>query len=757
MTTWPAAIDLAGTDWQFGSVPPTPLWHSSDLNVVQEWLPAAVPGNLESDLLAAGRIPDPTVGCQNETGRWVEHNDWWYRSTVHVPRAGGQRAHLVMHGVDYYSAVYANGVLLGQHEGMFSPQVYEVTRLLRDSDGNLDLAVRLWGAHALPARRLSLAERLAEPVLRLISGDADMFPARIQTTKCQMSFGWDFAPKLPTIGIWDDAEIVVSGPVFISDISVKATLRGSSAADVELSLLLDSSFACPAEAVVTVQAANFDGVTQKYTEPLDLAQGAQTRTITLSLPSPRIWQPWDRGEPSLYDLTVSVQPAVGARSSAAATFGIRTVELEPLTGPDVGWTLRVNGNREFLRGVNWVPASILPGCVRAEDYATLLGMAHAANANTLRVWGGGLREKRAFYDQCDRAGLLVWQEFPFACPNLARYPTDDRFLAQAEQEATSIVRDLRNHPSVVLWCGGNEFGPAKNKPLVQRLQRVVNENDGSRPFLPASPARGDSHDWTVWHHLAPLSAYVKATSPVVSEFGVQSLPGLESLEAFLPSDDLWPPGPAWLYHNAELNKLRRYAATFAPTSALPDFVRGSQLAQARAVQIMVEHVRRRKSETGGVMVWQLNEPWPSICWSLIGHDRRPKLAYHMLQRVFNPLLVSVEYPFRRYRPGDVVDLKLWVVCDGACPPVDAALTLHLTLNGADVHVQAVRMRADSSDCVGMVKLRLPEQKRPWLLRAELRQGKGVLAENEYDLSYFDAQDVPLLHRLLALAGRWLLR
>ena len=149
----------------------------------------------------------------------------------------------------------------------------------------------------------------------------------------------------------------------------------------------------------------------------------------------------------------------------------------------------------------------------------------------------------------------------------------------------------------MLWCGGNEFGPSKNKPLVQCLQDVVAANDGSRPFLPASPAAGDSHNWTVWHHLAPLSAYVEETNAIVSEFGVQSLPDVESLQAFLPAGDIWPPGLAWVYHNAELGKLRRYAATLAPTAALADFVRGSQLAQARAVQVMVEHMRRRKGHT----------------------------------------------------------------------------------------------------------------------------------------------------------------
>ena len=422
MTPWPNAINLAGAQWQFGGVPPALLWQGSDLNEVREWLPAAVPGNLESDLLANGRIPDPLFGRQNEAGRWVENSDWWYRTVVTVPVPCGQRAHLVLHGIDYYSRVQANDTLLGSHEGMFSPQVYDVTHLLTGSGRDLELAVRLWGAHALPKRKLSLVQRLAEPALRLVGGDTDIFPTRIQTTKCQMSFGWDFAPKLPTIGIWDDAEIVVSGPVFVADVYANATLNGA-AADIAVRLLLDSLIAARAHAVVSVQPANFDGIAHTYRLPLDLTEGLQTRTnhAVTCLP-PRLWQPWDRGEPILYDLTVCVQPADGAPSSAATTFSIRTVEMEAVAGERSGWALRINGEKQFLRGVNWVPASVLPGCVRTEDYAALLGMARAANANTVRVWGGGLREKQAFYDYCAPRRAARLAGVPLCLPQSGALP-----------------------------------------------------------------------------------------------------------------------------------------------------------------------------------------------------------------------------------------------------------------------------------------------------------------------------------------------
>ncbi len=772
MTVWPNAINLNGNNWQFGSVAPAPLWSDRDLGEVRDWQPATVPGNLESDLIALGRMDDPCRGQSDIGARWVEDRDWWYRRPIPLTLSSGERAHLVLHGVDYYSATHANGQRLGRHEGMFSTQVYELTDALRDSGGRLDLAVRLWGAHALPQRKLRLWQRLAAPAVRRIAGDTDMFPARTRTLKCQMSFGWDFAPRLPVIGIWDDAEVVVSGPSFISDIQVQAVPHGAGAY-ITVGLTMHSTIAGPARVTLSIQGDDPSDDVLHFTFSTALHAGQQMARFSMHMPSARLWQPWDRGEPSLYHLTAHVQPQGDAISSTAATtFGVRSLAMAGAQNAQgsADWTFVINGRQEFVRGVNWTPADVLPGRVSAGDYSALITLAKEANANLLRVWGGGLREKRAFYDLCDRAGMLVWQELPLACPNLLHYPRDSAFLSLVSSEVGSIVHQLRNHPSVVLWCGGNEFGPAKNRQVVQTIARAVSENDGTRPFRAASPSAGDRHDWRVWHHFAPLSAYVHFRARLVSEFGLQSVPSLSSLRSFIPPGELWPPGPSWQTHNADLAKLRHYAAphlriagagsaqpadTGNDLAPLERFIAATQQAQARGVQMMVEHMRWRKPETSGVIVWQLNEPWPSICWSLLAYDRQPKLAYHMLRRVFNPLLVSVEYDIKQYNPGDAVHLRLWVINDLSVPP--SPCTLSLTLNGSVVHTQPVALAPDSSRMVCHVIVHIPGQPGPWLLRAELHCGEQLLSENEYDLSYFDERQTPLVHRLLALFGHWLLQ
>lgn len=762
MATTYDSLDLGGDVWQMGQAPAAPLWQGCSAGQpsamqVEDWLPATVPGNVECDLMGAGRLADPFTGLQNEQGRWVEQHDWWYRRDVTAALATGQRAHLIMHGVDYYSAVHGGGTLLGCHEGMFASQVYEVTSLL--ADGGFELAVRLWGGHALPPRRLKPWQRLAEPLLRALVPGTDMFPARVQTTKCQMSFGWDFAPRLLSAGIWDDVELVTSGPVFIVDIRVDAQ-PAADAAQVRVRTTLDSAVEGPARLTLTAQGDNFDDAAKSFAFDLLLTSGKQVHDVTLRLDDARLWQPWDRGAPALYRLTAGIEPAGGLPAQASTTFGVRSIALVGgRRAAHDGWTFVINGRREFIRGLNWTPADSLPGRLRSEHYATLLEKALAANANMLRVWGGGLREKRAFYDLCDRRGLLLWQEFPLACPNLERYPRDLRFIGLLEQEATAIVRDLRNHPSVVLWCGGNEFGPAKNKPAVAALRRIT-EQESSVPFRPASPSRADRHNWQVWHHYAPLSEYARSRAAFVSEFGLQAPPSAAELRVFIPPADLWPPGRCWAYHNAELHKLQHYAHSFRAGLAgrgdtLETFVQAAETAQARGVQIMVEHMRRRKGQSSGVMVWQLGEPWPSICWSLISYSGVAKPAYHVLARSFKPLLVSAEYGARRYRAGDRVDIRLWVVNDDPSPPTAGLLTLHVRLNDRDVHSRRLTLLPDSSRTVGTVRITLPAQ--PWLLRLEIRLEGIVIAENTYDLSYHDERAIPLLHRLLTVAGSWLLR
>ncbi len=781
--------DLNGTGWQFGSV----LRRSFDAPDVDdragiaEWLAASVPGNVRTDLLALERIPDPFFGDGYRASLWVEDCDWWYRCSLDVSIGLDQRAFLIFDGIDYLAAVFADAHELGRHQGMFSRQVYEVTSVLRPhtpKSASAEIAVRLWGSGALPRRRLSPHEQVwAWLTDRVDPTGVTAFPDRMATVKCQMSFGWDFAPPMRTMGVWDDVCLVVTGGVFIEDVWISSQLPDAThqTAPLTAQVFVDSDQPRSVQAVVQVYPANFDGPgLGPLSFSLDLPRGPSLHTLNFELPNPQIWEPWDRGFPHLYELTLAVVgPESHTRSPAAPRQGARDAKTPNLASFDSistrfgvrhmaldGWTFMVNGRREFIRGVNWVPADSLPGRLRHNDYVHLLHMARSAGVNLLRVWGGGLREKRAFYDLCDELGLLVWQEFPFACSFLGYFPRDSDWLGLVERECTSIVWALRNHPSLALWCGGNEFSPRRNRSLVQTLAKVVGRHDGTRPFLPASPSPGDAHNWNVWHGKFPLHTYRKETAQFLSEFGLQAAPSIETLRGCLPEAELWPPGAGWENHRAQLAKLRRYMRTITlsqagrgarserSTPASPAaFIAASQHAQALGLQFAIEHMRRRKGETDGVCLWQFNEPWPAVTWAIVDYWRRPKLAYRRLKDLYSPILTGLTFHPARYAPGDSMRAEIWAVNDTLEALHDCQLRIEL--DSAQIYETSFTLPPDSVRRVGGLHHHCEVEPRE--LRLSLQRGGRVIARNMYDLTYHDAAMPGWGERLVRWLSEMLLR
>lgn len=757
-------IDLGSLDWQFGCVPQRP-WQPElptaaafDLDQVQEWLPACVPGDVHSDLLAAGRIPDPYQGKGLAACRWVEGVDWWYRTRLSLGLAPGQRALLEFDGIDYLSAVYVDGCELARHEGMFARQVIEVPLELAGR-AEVELAVRIWGSDALPRYAQRAWERLWGRLAGAAQGTFRPFDDRLAMLKTPMHFGWDFAPRLRTMGIWDDARLVVCNGVYLRQVHVQAEPLALPAdpgpASVRLRLAVDSDARRSVAVFVHIRPlAGDDGDGWRFEFALHLPMGRSEQTWAFDLAAARLWQPWERGESCLYRLELAVR-ATGSTSElradqpepicdvVTARFGVRMVEVQA-TDQGHPWRIVVNGHPLFLRGVNWVPGDALPGRVTPERCALLLSHAKTVGVNFVRIWGGGGRQRRAFYDLCDELGLLVWQEFPIACVFLDHLPRRPAFQALLRQEAVGIVRALRNHPCLFLWCGGNEWSPRRNRQAVAAMAGAVEREDGARPFLPASPGPGDAHNWLVWHGLAPLSAYRREQASMISEFGLQAAPDATSLRQFLPAAELWPPGEGWQRHNADLRKLARYAAGFEDTqetAVLERHVQASQRVQAAGLQILIEHVRRRQGATGGLAVWQWNEPWPSVCWSIVDYYGRPKLALATLQRIMQPLLVSLDYPLRAYRAGDLLEGALWVVNDGLVALDGCWLRVSLERRGGGEESLVLLelpcgAAANAVTLLSRLVLRLPASFSR--LHLELRQGNRLLASNVYDLRFHDA-------------------
>ncbi|MCL7452328.1 MAG: hypothetical protein M8467_04700 [Anaerolineae bacterium] len=761
-------VDLNGGEWRLGrapdgSLPHRPAW--SELSLVDQWLPAMVPGNVRADLVRAGRLPELTFGTQFKDSRWVDDHCWWFVRDWSLDLEPGQRVHLVLRGIDYISDLFVNGHPLGRHEGMFSPQVHPVTHLLQRDNV---LAIRILGSSFLPNGRSSLWEKLLNRFEAHLGGLPGHFPDRRDTLKCQMSYGWDFAPPLRTMGIWDDVYAIISGGAWIRQLATRTEFGANQASLLaEIEIEVDGLAAWPCQIRGILQPETFAGQTLSIEQQIQVQAGTARAVLRWEVPEPRLWWPWDQGRPDLYRLVIQLADGAGrVLDTESRLVGLRRVELD-------GWTLRVNDRPVYARGGNWVPAHILPGLVTQADYEALLSLAQGANMNLLRVWGGGLREKRAFYELCDRLGMLVWQEFPFACAFVTRFPRSPDYLALVERESRAIVRDLRHHACLALWCGGNEFSPDRNRPLLATLRQVLDEEDPSRPFLPASPTGGDSHYWRVWHNYQPPAAYLADDASFASEFGLQAASNVQALRRFLPEEDLWPPGPSWLAHGADLRKLRRYARPFlaretpaegvastfpgrtpgeADLPGLEAFVQASQRAQANGLQIAIEHYRRLKARgNGGALVWQLNEPWPAISWALVDYWRQPKPAYRAVQRAFQPLLISLAYPLRRYRAGDELPAWIWLIQDRdqAWPGCELEITLW---DQEDRATQALRQEVDVPACtaqpIGQFSWILPAGE-DWRLTCQLWRQAEVLSSNVYHLGVYDGLQPTLRQRLWA--------
>lgn len=758
--TQAGVFDLGGEEWTFGPARAQPLdFTGDDRHAVTEWLPACVPGNVRADLLAAGRIHDPFYGLQLAESDWVDAHDWWYRRKLVQPLGPSQRAFVRFAGIDYISAAFTADQRLGRHEGMFSAQTFELTSHLWQSP-EMELAVRIWGSASLPRLQRSIGQRIGRQLARTLRMSELPNPDRLAALKCPMSYGWDFAPRLLSMGIWDDVTLRVCDTAAILDLWPRVewpagTDGNPAAVDICLAIEIDSAVETPVLLQVGLAGANFACAEQSFEFRLDLRRGRRDYAVRFTLDSPALWQPWDRGAPNLYRLAADLRHLQDGRllDSSETTIGVRRVQLtSSRAGKDSGnWTWEVNGQQEFIRGVNWAPADALPGRLRAPDYESLVRMARDAGVNQFRVWGGGLREKRAFYDACDRAGLLIWQEFPLACVFLGRLPRSNAYLTLLRQESRAIVRELRNHPSVALWCGGNEFSPTRNRSVVNVLWECVGALDGTRPFVPASPGPGDRHNWDVWHGGAPASDYRRDQSAFISEFGLGAAPDVETLSCFLPDDLLWPAGEGWVHHHAQLKKLVRYAGV-ETSASLDEFVHATQRAQARALQVAIEHVRRRKGDTGGLAIWQWNEPWPAICWSLVDYYRRPKLAAQMLARWYSPLLVSLEYPLRGYADGDSLEAALWIVNDWR----EAFCECEVRIRQGDraLWVESVDVTPDDSRRVRVVTLDDIRVAEP--LAVELWSGRRRLTCNDYDLSYFSRhRRMSATQRLRRRVADWL--
>ncbi len=606
------------------------------------WLAARSPGCIHTDLLRHRLIDDPFYGAREKELAWIGEQDWSYRASVRLPRTNGP-LELVAHGLDTMAEVRLDGKLLGRTGNMFRRHAWDLARLADGREHRLEVNFRsIFPEIRRRSRQHDFAgHEWCDPV-----GGAST------VRKSQCNFGWDWGPRMVTCGLFRPVELRTWAGNRIRHVHVAQQHRRGGT-DIELTPELE----------VADRRARF-----RTTLRLGRRVVATTDGLSLRLRDPHLWWPAGHGSQPLYDLTVELLDGEDTLSVWQRRIGLRMVELD--RRPDrFGESFRfvVNGRPLFAKGANWIPAHVFPHGLGRADYELLLRSAAAANMNMIRCWGGGIYEHEAFYDLCDELGLLVWQDFMFAC---ALYPGDRAFLDSVAVEAEQQVQRLQHRACLALWCGSNEVEQmpqeivrtAKRKEahldlFYRVLPDAVAKHDGTTAYWPSSPHNpegfekghnnvraGDAHLWDVWHSLAPVQTYEKQNHRFVSEFGMQSFPHPEVAAKFCPPRDCNILSPAFEAHqkngggNATIlhytGKLFRFPRDYDALSYL------SQLNQAHCMRVAVEHFRRNMPRTMGTLYWQLNDCWPAASWSSLDHGGRWKALQHEARRFYAPVLLS---------------------------------------------------------------------------------------------------------------------
>ncbi len=612
---------------------------------------ATVPGDIHSDLVKAGVIPDPYYSDNANVCSWVAEQDWIYEKEFNVTENMlKNKICIVFNGIDTYSEILVNGKPVGNTENMFIRYSFEVN----------DLIVK--GKNTLTVRLKSIKEAAKQFPEEGYFGCFNV--QRIFIRKAQCHFSWDWAPNFPAMGIWQDVALEVLPGSEIEKVIIHPYLDGRVSFFVHMTKDFDNENV--EDKFLTIKVWNeSQAVTRTFS--VDGLKNA----YTLYVEGPKLWWPVGMGEANLYNYEVILTEHGKETYNKSGKFGFRTVELDqsPIDEEKFACRFKINGKEVFLKGANWVPLDIMTGCITDEKYHKAIDMALDANYNCLRVWGGGIYEKDIFFDICDEKGILVWQDFQLACADV---PDDfpgfsDRMIEEAEYQ----LARLQPHPSFFVITGGNEktgaFGKAKSRGdrlVYYTLRGLCDAIDGTRPYMPSSPysfrdsgndyTSGDSHVNSYqsarasgrMHEFREILKDLDAS--LSSEIAVQGACRVETLKKYIPQDKLWPVNDIYDLHFTRNpydgtgttfveQQIEAAGILFGEFEGLNEFVKKSMALHSEFVKADSEFHRARRGRCGGAMFWMFSDIWPSGTWAIVDYYLIPKAAYYASKRAFAPI------------------------------------------------------------------------------------------------------------------------
>jgi beta-mannosidase len=642
--------DLSSEQWQFSK------------SGENKWLPATIPGTVHIDLLKNNLIPDPFFGANEKKLQWIEEENWVYQTSFSITKneIDNQNILLQFDGLDTDATIYLNNSKILSANNMFRTWKVEVKKLLKV------------GKNELRVEFLSSVKKAKEETKKLsyvLPGDEKVF-----VRKAQYQFGWDWGPRLVTCGIWKKVSLQFWNSASISSLKYNQKLLTEELAELEFVAQINSNV----EGKFIVNLNN-------YSQEVVLKKGSNTLKLNHSIQNPKLWWTNGLGEAHLYDFKFSVSKSLTVIDSKSLKIGLRTIELvQEKDEKGKSFLFKLNGIPVFMKGANYIPPDSFLTRTKDTDYQKIVQNAVDANMNMLRVWGGGVYADDAFYDECDKNGILVWQDFMFAC---AMYPGDVSFLNNVKQEVIDNVTRLQNHPCIALWCGNNEidegwhnwgwqkqykYSKKDSTQIWSDYKKLFHEviprtldsllSKSENRYWPSSPSigwgkkeslvQGDSHYWGVWWGKEPFEVYEKKVGRFMSEYGFQGMPDLKTLQSVVNSDELNLQSESIKNHQKHptgYETINEYMQRdYIVPAKFEDYLYVSQLLQANGMKTAIEAHRRAKPNCMGTLYWQLNDCWPVTSWSSVDYFGRWKALHYQVKRSFENLLISFDEDENKY-------------------------------------------------------------------------------------------------------------
>lgn len=635
------------------------------------WINTAVPADVHSIYLSRNLIEHPYYGHQDQASRFIEHKEWWYRKQFQFQSATypvDYKHELIFEGLDTYATIYFNGLEIGSCENMHRRYSFDVTKWIKEGKNVIAIRFDPIHLHIKDKQLLDWSSYTKE---------------RAWVRKAAMNWGWDWGPRLVTVGIWKDVFLHSKPVTKIESVFVETVSASTECATLRMNTSISQAQSMkPLTLVYTLTDAQ-----QRVIQSSKKELASSYIVEELEVVHPQLWWTHDLGVPYLYTLSIQLLEDEIKVDEWRQQVGIRTIGL--LLENEHGhphFQFILNGQKLFAKGANWIPADHMIATIPELRYVDLINLAVQSNMNMLRVWAGGIYEKDIFYQQCDEKGILVWQDFAFAN---ALFPEFNKVFEQnVKAEIEDNVYRLRNHPSLAIWCGNNEIdwlydmksseGTIKSNFYGEAIYHdwipsILAKLDPHRPYWPSSPFGGndandpdvgDRHNWQVWHGSvyprqfgeAPLLDYsVEGVSfkhyksdftLFSSEFGMHASANRYTLDKYIPEGQFYWNSDEMAYRNKDTNHqkgiLLMEGYTGVPLT-IEEYMNFSMLTQAEGLKYGIEHYRRNMNRTSGALIWQFNDSWPGTSWSLIDYLLLPKASFYYAKRFFAPLLLSMEH------------------------------------------------------------------------------------------------------------------